>query len=128
MHVMIVYRFSDEREALAIANSTRYGLASYVYSNDLGELLRVVEGLEFGMVGVNEPIISTEGATFGGHKESGLGNEGAKFGMLEYLSIKYICIGVKTIPICCHWCLGALWCSGAYSRNQRVGGSTPPGA
>jgi succinate-semialdehyde dehydrogenase/glutarate-semialdehyde dehydrogenase len=86
-------RFETEAEALAIANNTRSGLAAYLYSRDMSRIWRVSEGLEYGIVGVNEGIISTEVAPFGGVKESGLGREGSRYGIDEYLEMKYICLG-----------------------------------
>lgn len=88
-----LFRFSTEEEAIALANDTPFGLAAYMYSKDLGRVFRVVEGLEFGMVGVNEGLISTEVAPFGGVKTSGLGREGSKYGIEEYLEIKYVALG-----------------------------------
>ncbi|CBL46162.1 Succinate-semialdehyde dehydrogenase [gamma proteobacterium HdN1] len=88
-----VIRFETEEEAIALANATEYGLASYFYSRDLNRMFRVSEALEYGMVGVNEGIVSTEVAPFGGVKASGLGREGSKYGIDEYLEIKYVCIG-----------------------------------
>jgi len=88
-----LFCFKDEAEAIALANSTQYGLASYFYTRDLGRAWRVAEALEYGMVGVNEGIISTEVAPFGGVKESGLGREGSKYGVDEFLEIKYVCMG-----------------------------------
>lgn len=85
--------FETEAEALAIANNTRSGLAAYLYSRDMARIWRVSEGLEYGIVGVNEGIISTEVAPFGGVKESGLGREGSRYGINEYLEMKYICLG-----------------------------------
>ncbi len=87
-----VFRFRDEAEALALANNTPSGLAAYVYSGDLGRAWRVAEALEYGMVGVNEGIISTELAPFGGIKESGLGREGSRHGIDDYLELKYLCV------------------------------------
>lgn len=88
-----VFRFSDEAEAIAMANDTEYGLAAYFFSRDLGRVWRVAEGLEYGMIGINEGIISTELAPFGGVKASGLGREGARQGLEEYLECKYMLIG-----------------------------------
>lgn len=88
-----LFRFKDEAEAVALANDTPFGLASYVYTRDLGRAFRVVEALEFGMVGVNEGLISTEVAPFGGVKASGLGREGSRHGLDEYLELKYIALG-----------------------------------
>jgi succinate-semialdehyde dehydrogenase/glutarate-semialdehyde dehydrogenase len=76
-----------------MANDTEYGLASYFYARDIGRIWRVAEALEYGMVGVNEGIISTEVAPFGGVKESGIGREGSKYGILDYTELKYLCIG-----------------------------------
>jgi len=88
-----LYRFSTEAEALRMANDTRYGLAAYFYSRDIGRIWRVSEGLEYGIVGINEGIISTEVAPFGGMKESGIGREGSRYGIDEFLEIKYLCLG-----------------------------------
>lgn len=88
-----VIKFKTEAEVLAIANSTRVGLAGYFYSNNIGQIWRVAEKLEVGMVGVNEGLISTDIAAFGGVKESGMGREGSKYGMDEYQEIKYVCFG-----------------------------------
>ena len=88
-----VFRFSTEAEAIALANDTPFGLASYFYARDIGRIWRVAEGLEYGIVGINEGIISTEVAPFGGMKESGSGREGSKYGMDDYLEIKYLCMG-----------------------------------
>jgi len=87
-------RFETEAEALAIANDTRAGLASYVYTRDLNRAWRVGEGLQYGMVGLNTGLISTEVAPFGGVKESGLGREGSHFGLDEYLELKMMCLGL----------------------------------
>ncbi len=86
-------KFSTEEEAIAIANDTVFGLASYIYTRDIGRIWRVSEALEYGMVGINEGIISNEMAPFGGVKQSGLGREGSKYGMDDYLEIKYLCMG-----------------------------------
>jgi succinate-semialdehyde dehydrogenase / glutarate-semialdehyde dehydrogenase len=88
-----LFRFSREEEAVAMANDTEYGLAAYFYGEDVKRIWRVAEALEFGIVGINEGIISTEVAPFGGVKESGFGREGSKYGIDEYLSIKYLCLG-----------------------------------
>ena len=88
-----LYRFETEEQALAMANDTEFGLAAYFYSRDIGRIWRVMEGLEYGIVGVNEGIISTEVAPFGGMKESGTGREGSKYGIEDYLEIKYGLIG-----------------------------------
>ena len=88
-----VFRFSTEAEAIALANDTPFGLASYFYARDIGRIWRVAEGLEYGIVGINEGIISTEVAPFGGVKESGSGREGSKYGIDDYLEIKYLCMG-----------------------------------
>ena len=86
-------KFETEDEALAIANDTNVGLASYIYTRDIGRVWRVSEKLEYGMVGINEGIISNEMAPFGGIKESGMGREGSKYGLEDYLEIKYLCMG-----------------------------------
>lgn len=88
-----LFRFSTEDEAIEMANDTEFGLAAYFFSRDLGRVWRVSEALEYGIVGVNEGIISNEIAPFGGVKESGIGREGSKYGMEDYLEIKYLCIG-----------------------------------
>jgi succinate-semialdehyde dehydrogenase/glutarate-semialdehyde dehydrogenase len=86
-----LFRFRDEAEAVQMANDTEFGLAAYVYTRDLGKSWRVSEALEYGMVGLNTGIISTEVAPFGGIKESGLGREGSRYGIDDYLEIKYLC-------------------------------------
>jgi len=88
-----LYRFKTEEEAIQMANDTEFGLASYFYTRDLARSWRVSERLEYGMVGVNTGIISTEIAPFGGVKESGTGREGSKYGIEDYLEIKYVCLG-----------------------------------
>ncbi len=88
-----LYRFSSETEAVEMANDTRYGLAAYFYTRDLGRAFRVSEALEYGIVGVNEGVVSTEVAPFGGIKESGVGREGGKYGIDEFVEVKYVCIG-----------------------------------
>ena len=88
-----LFRFQDEAEAIAMANATEFGLAAYFYSRDIGRCWRVAEALEYGMVGINEGIISTELAPFGGIKESGLGREGSKYGLDEFVEVKYLCMG-----------------------------------
>jgi succinate-semialdehyde dehydrogenase/glutarate-semialdehyde dehydrogenase len=90
-----VFRFSSEEEAIRLANDTPFGLASYVYTQNLGRAWRVGEALEYGMVGINEGIISTEVAPFGGIKESGLGREGSYYGIEDYLEVKYMCLGIR---------------------------------
>ena len=89
----VLFKFETEEEAVALANDTEYGLACYFYTSDLGRSFRVMEGLEYGLVGVNEGVITTEVAPFGGFKDSGIGNEGSKYGFEDYLNIKYACIG-----------------------------------
>jgi succinate-semialdehyde dehydrogenase/glutarate-semialdehyde dehydrogenase len=86
-------RFGTEAEAIALANDTEFGLASYFYARDVGRIFRVAEALEYGIVGINEGLISTEVAPFGGMKSSGLGREGSKYGIEDYLEIKYLCLG-----------------------------------
>jgi succinate-semialdehyde dehydrogenase / glutarate-semialdehyde dehydrogenase len=88
-----VFRFETEAEAISMANSTEYGLAAYVFTENLGRIWRVAEAIDFGMVGINETAISTEVIPFGGVKESGQGREGSKYGMDDYLETKYICLG-----------------------------------
>ena len=86
-------RFKDDAEVVELANRTEFGLASYFYSRDIGRIWRVAEALEYGMVGVNTGLITTEVAPFGGMKQSGLGREGAKYGIDEFIEVKYICFG-----------------------------------
>jgi len=88
-----LFPFKTEEEVIAMANDTEFGLASYFYSRDIGRIWRVMEGLEYGIVGINEGIISTEVAPFGGVKESGIGREGSKYGIDDFLEIKYALIG-----------------------------------
>jgi len=88
-----VFKFKTEDEAVALANHTEFGLASYFYSRDVGRIFRVSEALEYGMVGVNVGILATEHVPFGGVKQSGLGREGSHHGMDDYVEIKYICLG-----------------------------------
>lgn len=88
-----LYRFKTEDELLKLANNTEYGLASYFYSRDIGRIWRIAEGLESGIVGINVGIISNEIAPFGGMKESGIGREGSKYGIDEFVEVKYLCIG-----------------------------------
>jgi succinate-semialdehyde dehydrogenase/glutarate-semialdehyde dehydrogenase len=88
-----LFRFTSEEEAIRLANDTQFGLASYFYGRDVGRVWRVAEALEYGMVGINTGIISTEVAPFGGVKESGIGREGSKYGIEEFLEIKYLCLG-----------------------------------
>jgi succinate-semialdehyde dehydrogenase/glutarate-semialdehyde dehydrogenase len=88
-----IVKFETEAEAVELANATPFGLAAYFYSRDVGRCWRVAEQIEAGMVGINEGLISTEVAPFGGVKESGLGREGASEGLDEYLETKYLCFG-----------------------------------
>src|SRR5262245_50248023 len=88
-----LFRFETDQEAIALANDTEYGLAAYFYGRDVQRVWRVAEALEYGIVGVNTGLISTEVAPFGGVKESGIGREGSKYGIEEYLEVKYICVG-----------------------------------
>jgi succinate-semialdehyde dehydrogenase/glutarate-semialdehyde dehydrogenase len=88
-----LFRFKGEADAIALANDTEFGLAAYFYGRDVGRIWRVAEALEYGIVGINTGIISTEVAPFGGVKESGLGREGSKYGLEEFLEIKYLCLG-----------------------------------
>ena len=89
-----VFKFETEEEAVRLANATEYGLACYFFTKDLGRAFRVSEALEYGQVGVNAGVITTEVAPFGGVKESGVGREGSKYGCDDYLNIKYVCIGL----------------------------------
>ena len=89
-----VFRFKSEDEVIAQANATDFGLASYFYARDIGRIWRVAERIEAGIVGINTGLISTEVAPFGGVKASGLGREGSKYGIDDYLEIKYLCIGL----------------------------------
>ena len=91
--VATLFRFNTEEDAIRLANDTEYGLAAYFYSRDLGRVFRVAEALEYGILGINEGIISTEVAPFGGMKESGIGREGSKYGIEDYLEIKYLALG-----------------------------------
>ena len=88
-----VFKFETEQEAIAAANNTEFGLASYFYSRDIGRIYRVAEALEYGMVGINVGILATEHVPFGGMKQSGLGREGSHHGMDDYVEIKYLCLG-----------------------------------
>ena len=88
-----LFRFKTDEEAIRMANDTEFGLAAYFYSRDIGRIWRVAEALEYGIVGINEGIISTEVAPFGGIKESGIGREGSKYGIEDFLEIKYLCMG-----------------------------------
>ena len=88
-----LFRFSTEEEAIGMANDTEFGLAAYFYGRDIARIWRVAEGLDYGIVGINEGIISTEVAPFGGVKQSGIGREGSKYGIEDYLEIKYLCFG-----------------------------------
>ena len=91
--VAAVFKFSTEEDAISMANDTEVGLACYFYTRDIGRIWRVAEGLEYGIVGINEGLISNEMAPFGGVKESGQGREGSKYGLDDYLEIKYMCMG-----------------------------------
>ena len=88
-----LFKFETEEQVVQMANDTEFGLAAYFYSRDIGRVYRVAEQLEYGIIGVNEGIISNEMAPFGGIKESGSGREGSKYGMDDYMDIKYICVG-----------------------------------
>ncbi len=88
-----LFRFATEEGAIQMANDTEFGLAAYFYARDVGRVWRVAEGLEYGIVGINEGIISTEVAPFGGMKESGIGREGSKYGIDEFIEVKYLCMG-----------------------------------
>jgi len=88
-----LFRFRREEEAIGMANDTEFGLAAYFYGRDIVRVWRVAEALDYGIIGINEGIISTEVAPFGGVKESGIGREGSKYGIEDYLEIKYLCLG-----------------------------------
>jgi succinate-semialdehyde dehydrogenase/glutarate-semialdehyde dehydrogenase len=88
-----LFRFRTEEEAMQMANDTEFGLAAYFYSRDIGRVWRVSEALEYGIVGINTGLIANEMAPFGGVKQSGLGREGSRYGIEEYLEIKYLCMG-----------------------------------
>ena len=88
-----IFRFTTDAEAISMANDTEFGLASYFYSRDINRVWRVAEALEYGMVGINTGLISTEVAPFGGMKESGIGREGSKYGIEEFIEVKYLCMG-----------------------------------
>jgi succinate-semialdehyde dehydrogenase/glutarate-semialdehyde dehydrogenase len=88
-----LFRFKDEADVVKLANDTEFGLASYLYSKDLARVFRVAEALEYGMVGVNTGLISTAEAPFGGVKCSGLGREGSRYGIEEFMEVKYVCLG-----------------------------------
>jgi len=88
-----LFRFGSEQQAIEMANATEFGLAAYFYTRDLSRTWRVAEGLECGIVGINTGLVSNEMAPFGGVKESGNGREGSKYGLDDYLEVKYLCIG-----------------------------------
>jgi len=88
-----LYSFRTDEEAVAMANDTPFGLAAYLYSRDIQRIWRMAEALEYGILGINTGIISAESAPFGGMKESGIGREGGKYGIEEFLEIKYLCLG-----------------------------------
>jgi succinate-semialdehyde dehydrogenase / glutarate-semialdehyde dehydrogenase len=88
-----LFRFYKDEEAAQLSNDTEFGLASYFFSRDVGRIWRVAEALEYGMVGINTGLISTEVVPFGGVKQSGLGREGSHYGIDEYLEVKYLCFG-----------------------------------
>jgi succinate-semialdehyde dehydrogenase/glutarate-semialdehyde dehydrogenase len=91
--VATLTRFRDDAQAIRLANDTDYGLAAYFYARDLGRVFRVAEALEYGMVAVNDGILSTEVAPFGGVKQSGIGREGSKYGIEDYVELKYVLLG-----------------------------------
>jgi succinate-semialdehyde dehydrogenase / glutarate-semialdehyde dehydrogenase len=91
--VSAIFKFKTEEEAIEMANDTSYGLASYFFSQNINRMWRVAEALEYGMVGINEGIISHAEAPFGGVKESGIGREGSRYGIEDYVEIKYLCLG-----------------------------------
>jgi succinate-semialdehyde dehydrogenase/glutarate-semialdehyde dehydrogenase len=89
-----LFKFETEEEVIETANNTEFGLASYFYSKDMSKIFRVAEALEYGMVGINTGLISTEVAPFGGIKQSGQGREGSKYGIEDYVEIKYLCLSI----------------------------------
>ena len=89
-----MFKFETEEDAIRLANDSDYGLAGYFYSRDLSRVFRVAEAMETGMVGVNTGLISTEVAPFGGVKQSGLGREGSKYGIEDFIEIKYLCLSI----------------------------------
>ncbi|MEJ7676822.1 MAG: aldehyde dehydrogenase family protein [Segetibacter sp.] len=91
--VSAIYKFYTEEEAIQFANDTEYGLAAYFFTQNLGRAWRVAEALDYGIVGINEGIVSHAEAPFGGMKESGIGREGSKYGIEEYVEVKYMCLG-----------------------------------
>ncbi|QQG36286.1 MAG: NAD-dependent succinate-semialdehyde dehydrogenase [Micavibrio aeruginosavorus] len=93
-----LFRFRDEAEVTRLANDTAYGLAAYFYSRDLGQVFRVAEALEYGMVGINEPLLAAASAPFGGVKESGIGREGSHYGINDFINIKYLLVGGLSSP------------------------------
>merc|ERR1712228_853136 len=98
--VVSVMKFDSEEEAVAIANATPFGLAGYFYSLDLPQIFRVASRLEYGMVGVNEGLLSCAEGSFGGIKQSGLGRESSKYGIDEYVDVKYVCLGGMDGGVC----------------------------
>ena len=88
-----IFKFETTDEVIKLANDTEFGLAAYFFSNNMKQVWRVIEELEFGMVGVNTGLISTEVAPFGGIKQSGFGREGSKYGLEDFLVMKYVCLG-----------------------------------
>jgi succinate-semialdehyde dehydrogenase/glutarate-semialdehyde dehydrogenase len=92
--VASVIRFDTEQEVIDMANDTPYGLAAYFYGRDIGRVFRVSEALDYGMIGVNTGLVATTVAPFGGMKESGIGREGSKYGLEEFMEVKYVCLGV----------------------------------
>ena len=89
-----LFRFESEADGIRMANDTEFGLAAYFYTRDLARSWRVAEGLEYGMVGLNTGLFSTEVAPFGGVKESGIGREGSRYGILDYTELKFLCVGI----------------------------------
>lgn len=94
-------RFQTDEEAIKMANDTEYGLAAYAYTENIEHGWRIAEALDYGMVGLNETLISSEVAPFGGTKQSGLGREGSNYGIDEYLELKYLCLGNIKQPFMC---------------------------
>jgi succinate-semialdehyde dehydrogenase/glutarate-semialdehyde dehydrogenase len=92
-----VFKFETAQEVIELANATEFGLAAYFYAKDISRVTRVAEALQYGIVGINTGLISTEVAPFGGVKQSGFGREGSKYGIEDYLDIKYLCLAVDEV-------------------------------
>ena len=113
-----VFKFKTEGEAIQLANDTEFGLASYFYTTDINRIWRVSEALEYGMVGINEGVISNEVAPFGGVKESGLGREGSHYGIDDFMELKYICMGgLKQLTQINCWLSEFNYCSNIFKHD-----------